>query len=490
VSIYLTDPVMLLRESLLPVLASWIHGDAVSVQSVSSSPHTVQVVGKSRTILLQGQRCSVLGLFLAAAMLREWLRDEASRAGRKDSSPTLGQAKELCRRARGWLLECFPSLRQVPENQWAQLSKPPFLPVLRWQSALVAAQEIVPISKAQRVERPELLDDTSYAVSLADCDLEGSASTFATFAAAIRDGKIPLQHLPELPDVPYVAVAVRVGGRHDARAGTGERRQRREDIARKAAVMYSECVRESTEGMPVDSPPDAAAWAGLELDPGRLCDARIAIKTRRELPLFLQSEDPLTQFDPRQHCAVVYGDLGHGRAELLDGAPSAIMNASLAEAYQLLGMRTEWHVCADFVVPGMKERRVVLHLDFLVKGENEPWGSLVWERFARLQGARMSGIGEAGVFPPLHLSRVVRRLGRMVDGMEEPRWVHPVVLCSPGMRGMGYVKRAGERWAAGMEGMMEGLEGMGRVKAFLWLPREVKAGARKGSLVEKATGGG
>jgi hypothetical protein len=31
---------------------------------------------------------------------------------------------------------------------------------------------------------------------------------------------------------------------------------------------------------------------------------------------------------------------------------------------------------------------------------------------------------------------------------------------------------------------------MGRVKAFLWLPREVKAGARKGSLVEKATGGG
>ncbi len=490
-TVYLTDPVLVLRESLLPVLASWIHGDAVSVQVTSASRHRVQVVGRSRTILVDGRSCSLLGLFLAAGMLHEWLRDTSSRKAKEGMSPTFGMVRELVRRGREHLVRCFPSLAQVPEEMWQALRNPPDLPELRWASALVDPQPIVPVTAEHRREHPELLQDTHHQLTLADCDLEGAGKTFERFAAGIKDGSIALQHLPELPDVPYVAVSVRVGGRHDAPAGTGEKRyEARMGIAREAANVYAECVRKSTEGVPVDSPPDAAAWSGSDIDPGRLCDARIAIKTRREFPLFLQSEDPLTQFDPSQHRVVIYGDLGRGQPSALDGAPSAVISAAMGLAFEKLGLRTEWHAFLDYVVKGPKGKLVVLHLDFLIKGAEEPWGGLAWDRFERLRGAEVKGLGEGGVFPPLHLARVVDRLDRLVAGMEDPRWVHPVVLCSPGMRAMMYVARAGERWAVAMEGMMERLERMGRVKPFLWLPREVKAGARRGSLLAKATGDG
>jgi hypothetical protein len=491
VSIYLTDPVSRLRESLLPVLASWIFGDAVSVQSTSASRHRAQVVGRSRTILVDGNRCSLLGLFLAAGMLHVWLRDPVGRRVRQNASPTFAMVRDIAARARQRLIECFPSLEHLPPQVWRMVSTPPELPEMRWASALVDPQPIVPVTPQMQREHPELLDDTKHQVTLPDCDMEGAGSTFERFAEGIRAGTIALQHLPELPDVPYVAVSVRVGGRHDAPAGTTEKQHSvRTGAAKEAGKMYAECVRKSTEGVPVDNPPDAAAWSGLEIDPARLCDARIAIKTRREFPLFLQSEDPLTQFDPAQHRVVLYGDLARGQASVLEGAPSSVVTSAMAQAFERLGLRTEWHCFLDYVVPGPKGRKVVLHLDFLVKGELEPWGALAWDRFGRLQGAGLKGVGEGGVFPPLHLSRVLGRLERMVDGMEDPRWVHPVVLCSPGMRAMGYVERAGVRWATAMEGMMRGLEGLGKVKPFLWLPREVKDGARRGSLLAKATGDG
>lgn len=296
---------------------------------------------------------------------------------------------------------------------------------------------MTPIERATR----GTFDTTAAEMILPDCALEGAGDALAGVMAAIADGSQPLQHLPERPDCPFVVVQVRLGNRVDSPRGLREVMRYRTEML-EASRAYAHCIRTSSEGVPVDLPPDANAYCGLDLDMSRLADARIASRLGRDFPVFLREEDPYSTFDPRQHRAVIYSDLTNHEADLSDTAPSLYINAAIANGYELLGVETEWHACLDFLTPGPEERPVVLHLDFVLKRIDEPWAPIVWERLKRVHEFQPATEAKVAMFPPLHMQRTVGLLEQVGSDVGPDGWWHTALLMSHNREAMEHVDRA------------------------------------------------
>lgn len=123
-AISLSTPVGALREQLLPVLASWIHGDGVGVECLHASLDAIQVTCKSRTLVVHPQRCDLLMLMLGSELLanRRQLRNAAEAA-----SPDT--VRNWLRDARARLVARFPAFANIPESTW-QPARP--IPCCPW----------------------------------------------------------------------------------------------------------------------------------------------------------------------------------------------------------------------------------------------------------------------------------------------------------------------------------------------------------------------
>ena len=475
-AISIFTPVGELRESLLAVLASWIHGNAVGVECMHSSQQAVQIVCQSRTLVVHPERCNLLMLLVAAELLAH-RREVRGAVVHVDAEAVRRWIPE----ARRSLVARFPAFAAIPPSAWNACTRGNLLPAVHWDTAKVAPPQARFLSDAQRRRNGELAS-TSLDLVLPDCHLEGADDAFAEIVAGIANGSHALQQLPDLPDVPFLVAQVRLGNRVDAPRGLNEvigRSRHRLDASR----AFAHCIRTSTEGLPLDNPPDTNALYGRDLDLNRLADARIATRLGRDFPVFAREEDPVSTFDPRQHRAVVYSDVTEHEADLRDMAPSLAGNAAVAHAYELLGIATEWHACRDFLVPGPSGKPVVLHLAFVLKRIDEPWAPIVWERLRRVHTFRPSLEATPAVFPALHMRRTVELLGRVADDVGTEGWWHPALLMSPNMEAMQHVSRGAERFVAHMERDLERAQEKRQLKSLFWLPNALRKCIRRGSLL-------
>jgi hypothetical protein len=319
---------------------------------------------------------------------------------------------------------------------------------------------------------------------LPDCSLDGAADAFAALIAAIERGAQPLDHLPEMPDVPYVVIALRLGSRFEARGGFAEVVDHERQLL-DVATRYANCVRTTAEDLLLEPPPDSNALQGRELDHARLVDARIARRLGRDFPVFGDRPEPEWTFDPERHVAVILSDLCDAEATLEDMAPSLRISASIAHAYEQLGIRTEWHACRDAMVRGHGGRRVLVHIDAVLKGADEPWQAIVWERLRRLHRLRLPDGLLPASFPPLHVHRTVQRLRHLQQDHAGETMRHPVVLSSPNLTRVFDDERFFRRCLASMEQDLETLHAGGPVKPFYWLPKALgRLASKSGRLLD------
>ena len=479
--VYVTDPVRRLRPSLLALLARWVHGAAVGVEVLADASHPLQVICSSRTLVVHPDRTSILGLLQAAALL-------AHRAHvRQRGEPSPSTVRGWLPAARKAVQQRLPALARLPVRVWHDLAEGQVLPRIAWDEAHTEPPQLTAPAPAKVRSAPGKAPPLE--MFLPDCSLDGAGDAFERLVAAIERGEQPLDHLPEMPDVPYVAIALRLGSRFEARGGFGDLVGHERQLL-EAATRYAHCVRTSAEDLLLEPPPDGNALHGRELDHARLVDARIARRLGRDFPVFGDRPEPEWTFDPDRHVAVIYSDLCDAEATLEDMAPSLHVNGSIAHAYEQLGIRTEWHACRDAMVRGHAGRRVLVHVDAMLKGADEPWQPIVWERLRRLHRLRLPEGLDAASFPPLHVHRTVQRLRHLQQDHAGETMRHPVVLSSPNLTRVFDDERFFRRCLDSMEQDLGPLHADGPVKPLYWLSKALgrlasKSGHLYGGLVHK-----
>lgn len=463
-TIRITDPIREIRDELLPLLARWVHGDAVGVEVLRTATAPVQIVADSATLVLHPDRATVLDFLQAAALLRQ---RHAMRCHADEVPPAI--VRGWLPAARNLLRQRFPTLARVHNAVWQRCATREQVPVVRWRRAELEPFRFRP-GHARPPGRPRGVDHELF---LPDCRLDGATDGLGELIAAIADGSQPLQHLPELPDVPFVTVSLRLGSRVEARGGV-ERLLDADDIALRIARDYANCIRQTAEDLPLAAPPDDPTPQGRELDHDRLVDARIAIRLRKPAQVFTEQPEVEWTFDPERHVAHIHSDLTSVESNLADMAPSVRINASIAHAYELLGVPTEWRGSHDVLVRRHDGRLAVLHLDCLLKAADEPWAPIVWERFRRLTVFATPNGTPATCFPALHLHRSLQRLREMEQSHSGEVVRHVVLLTSPNLEALRELHDIPARFAQHMEQELTRFHDQGPTKQFYWLPAALR----------------
>ncbi len=250
----LLTPVGQLRPNVLPILASWIAEVGLPVEIDARSARTATAVVEPRVLVVHPERCTILGLLLAARVLSEAVA--ADRAG----APL---PRRVTSRARASLIRRVPALHAVPRDLWARAFGDDDGPaVRRTHATLTQAPEWVEHSSDQAVRSSSALPGIDLELVLSDAQFDGAPSAIDELLASIRAGRRRLHTLPDFPDVPFVVAQVRVN--------TAPRQS--DDDGSLAPVeslvqSYARCVRQSAEGLPLAQPPEASAFAGARLDP-------------------------------------------------------------------------------------------------------------------------------------------------------------------------------------------------------------------------------
>jgi hypothetical protein len=361
----------------------------------------------------------------------------------------------------------------LSEVVWSRALDGAALPVVRWTGATVRPALGWRSWTPDERKSAGLQGDTVASLRLPDCRVSGGRDVIGDLVAAIARGDLEPSHLPELPDVPYVAVTVAVGSRMAVPEAKRELLEMREGLVRDAAVKYAECLRQTLEGEPFERSPPVRTWSGVRLDTQRLVDVRVAARVRRETRVFTREEDPPTVFDPSRHRAVVYATLASHGGTLGRPAGAPGLAVAVAHAYELLEIETELHAALDYWVEGPGRRRVVLHLDFLIKRPEEPWTGLVWERMRRVRDLRVGMAMEPTVFPPLYLHRCLPALGPQGPTLVTNERLHAVVLCASKMRGMEAVRDAPRRFASRLEAEWQTSDGRSQLRGTFAFPDRV-----------------
>jgi hypothetical protein len=477
--IYTTTPVGELREPLLAVLASWIHGSNVGVECTSSSLHAVQLACHSRTLVVHPRHCSLLLLLLAAELLAH--RGELSRGrGAVDETIVASWLPAAQRR----LVARFPGLANLPATAWQQCVRAGRLPVVRWLHAEVSPPKIETNAPTQGDSPPDL-SKGALEFALPDCELASAHDTLSELAAGIASGAIAARHLDELPDVPYVAVRVRLGNRVDVGAGRAEQFEHHR-LAFQAARAFARCMRSSLEGLVLEPTASQGSTTGRELDMRRLPMARVATRLGRDFPVFVGDPEELSHFDPQDHRVVMYSDLTNHKARLDDAAPSMLLNIAMAYGYELLGIPIEWHASQDHLVRGPNGRKVLLHLDFVMKGFDEEWSPIIWERLDRVSSYVPWLDSKPGLFAPLHMHRAAELLAQNDAADATKSWWHLVLSMGPNLDTMRHVRASPERFAAHMEATLQRLHAQRRTKAMAWLPAGLRHALPRDAMLRKA----
>lgn len=459
----LLTPVGKLRPNVLPILASWVAGGPVAVETDTRCRKAATLVTDKRLLVLHPGHCRLLGLLVAAQMLA--LPIPLRRSGRKAKRPP------PMPRVRAALAARIPALGTVPDDVWARaFGGLAGVDIRNDDVELEDADAWVELTRkpAARVSAEYPRGDVE--LVLTDADFVGVPDALSSLAASIRAGHRPLHTLPDFPDVPFVVAQVRV---NTLRGNSTERvtLDHRADLAQ----MYARCIRQSAEGRMVDHPPDVPAFVGATLDNQRLAEARAALRAGREFPVFTDEGDPLTTFDETQHTAIVMYNLAATRDRSLgDAVASPDFLMTFVYAYELLRIDTEIHLCVGTTVDGPAGAHVHLLLDFLVKGMSEPW-TAVGSRVKRvLQAGLLEHLAPAS-FEPLLLARMATLFRDQAAGRGEGWCLHPALLSSRTLAGTEHIRNAEERFAASMVRTLDQIEAkLGPVEnGVIWLPRSV-----------------
>ncbi len=460
--ISLLTPVGKVRPNVLPILASWVADGAVAVETDGRCQEAATLLTAKRLLVVHPKRCRLLGLLIAAQMLALPL---PARSPHRRGKPHPAQA-----RARAALVARIPALQSVPDDVWARAfgglrgvavrtDSVPLEEPTRWR-------DLRPARTRVSAEYPR----GDVALVLTDGSFTGVPDAIEALQAAIQAGHRPLQTLPDFPDVPFVVAQVRVNTLHGMNA---ERvtLDHREDIAQ----SYARCIRQSAEGHPLDRPPEIPAFVGADLDNQRLAEARAALRAGREFPVFTQEADPLSSFDESQHTAVLSYDLAATRDRSLTdvcAAPEFMM--TLARAYEMLRIDTAIHLSVGTTVRGPDRSKVHLLLEFVVKGFTDAWSGVV-NRIERVLDAGLLAHFEPASFEPLLLARMASVFRDQAGGRGEGWWLHPTLLCSRTLNGVGHIRDADQRFATSMVRTMDRIhDQVGQAEhGLIWLPRSV-----------------
>jgi hypothetical protein len=390
------DPAGALGERSLSILATILHRSPAQVRLCSRAQHVATIVCKPRVIVVDPQRCTMLGVLLAAQLLGRRREVRSRRWRYLAPRPVPVTWQQDARRA---LEQRHPVLATLPMIFWrVALDGEP--PQIAWRDA-----------RMRELSDDEILDAASGAVGELELDRDLScgdgASDLARIVDAVVSGRAQRETLPEFEDVPFVRVPLRIASiatepeRYDALAAEY-------DVGAGAVRSLVRCLRRGSEGRAEAILAQPPSHVGVQLDLDRVPDVVAARRAGRELPAFVEPDVVLSEFDPARMPTVILLDPCAFRSGDL-AEPSANFGAMLpiVRAIETLGMPAAVHVATDRVVRDHEGRDVHLHFHGALKTFDEPFSPAFWDRMSCLPSFDEVLPGEAGMFAPLHAESVV-----------------------------------------------------------------------------------
>jgi hypothetical protein len=401
-------PLTTFSQRALDLMGQIAYGQEVRVILTDRAEAPVTVAMASRTVLLHPRRADYYDLLLGARLLRR--RREAERLQRERGEIPPWMVRRWLRLDARRLAAELPGVARLPGLLRAGAAGHA-TGVLRvvwervpWRPLHSEELEAVGPGELRMIEVPGL----SF----------GDGGDLAAVWESIRSGRFPLEHLPELREMPVATVPLNL--RFSPAYGPDfERLEGDLNAEPQLQRTLMNCYRRKSEGKDEVTFGAAHDYWGYRLDPGRAVPAVLGSRSGRPVRLFRRRRDEFhSQFNPREHL-VVYGvDLnalhpnGYGRPRW-----SARGTAITCRVFERLGVDFALVGFADRLVPLPDGGAVYLHLPVCLKQAREPFAGAFFSRLAHVVSRPPDLPGEPAAFAPLqvrtldrHMTEVVRRV--------------------------------------------------------------------------------
>jgi hypothetical protein len=379
----------------LNLLGSVVHGQEARVVLSRRLVPAAAVVLESRTLFLDPDRTNVYDLLLGARLLRR-RPDGRGATGVRDRLPSRLRRRWV-REARASLARDYPGVLRLPGR---------FLPGAPSRDLRVSWQSVS--WKPLDPNDPDALRGGTIE-HVPGVDGTGNEDDFTWLAAAVRSGRFPLEHLPDLGELPVATVPLSL----PFSPAYGPRVERLEElIAENREVMAGlmQCYQRKSEVNLDLIPLGERKLSGTRLDSSRLVEAVLARRVGLEPKLFLKRREVSQPvFDPRQHCVVLGIDLNDlRRGPIGDPSFSHRILAVIVKMYQTLGVDFAVLGFSDHVIDLGDGARAYLHVPVTLKGVDDPYDGTFWNRLAHVMDRPPSLPGEPACYHPLLMRSVAR----------------------------------------------------------------------------------
>jgi len=424
-------------------------GDArIVVSERAKYPMTVAL--ENRTVILDPQRTGIFDLAIGARLLkhRAMRREGPTRERHKDAWLTKMARLELAKLARADLLRRYPGLHQL----WGRYHSPNETDYsgLRMVVKSVSWTRLPDITQ-QSSNRKLAIDfnsNTAFRV-IPELEITDAGNDLQWLIQAIAAGRIPLQTIPTLEDLPYIRIPYRIcAGDIDPKIEEMERILADPENMDMVASLIR-CYRQKSEVRDERLHLGRHQHAGIHLDSGRLVDAVIAQRVGLEPKMFRRKSSIIEPiFDSREHVAVVAVDLNDLRKSSFDywNDPRArVLRFVLCmfSVFQKLEIDCAIIGIADQLVEIENLQTVCLHFVTTLKQADEPIDSSFWARFHHLMDHPPEFPGEPTCFHALGINELRDQfdaIAKVQDhsyrsqlwwarrGLKDPRLDHPGFL--------------------------------------------------------------
>jgi hypothetical protein len=321
------------------------------------------VVLSQRRILLDPRWTTVYDLFFCAELLRK----------RKQLRPWEGEEQipdavvaEVLRDTQRDVERRFPGLRSFPGG--LRGATPDTL-VLSWRGV-----------KATKLEANQIGEDGRGMIASGH-GLEGTEEDFETLLEAISRGRIPLQRLDGLPELPFAVCPLDIGFASLA-PDDWEVIERSLEGVEVQARDLARCMSDKAEGEVSHAQLHERFLEGDLADPALLHDAALASMRGVEVPIYRsdrQERDYL--FEPSEHLMALCFDLSSLRrgSLLLPGINDDLIYM-IARALEHLEADTLVLAFLDHLVELASGEQIYLHQPLVLKRADQPFDQAFWGR--------------------------------------------------------------------------------------------------------------
>lgn len=401
----------------LNLLAQIFSNTNVRVVLSERAQNPLTVVLESWTLVLNPRQTGLYDLALGARLLKFRNQRKLGPAHPKklDRWLTKQAHREWANTCRTDLARDFPGIARLSGRYYAN-EVPRGLRVtskqVEWRSLAKASQSGLPLDYS--AAQSHSLEFSS----IPELDITGTEHDLEWLLRELESGRIPLQHVPGLEELPFVRIPFRLClSENDPQIEAFEEHLH-DESTRQLVDELKLCIHRKSEVRQERLPHGRHSLSGVHLDPNRLVEAIIGQRVGIEPRLFRRKASLIEPvFDPSEHLAVLAFDINDLQGLDWSGPRYAVLRflASVMTAYQELEVDCVVLGFADQFVKLADGRVVCLHFTTELKSLEAPFDEAFWSRMGKLIRHPVKFPGEPTRFHSLSLQDLSRQFDKVAE---------------------------------------------------------------------------